>query len=286
MKILDTYHQILEIYDEGKFNFEKWNIYINTIYENVAHLFIDDMNRCIETGKYTFADKYLPVLNDVYKNVELRETAYNSFTKVVNGLTEKIFAKFRRELDVDIVFYLGLCNAAGWVRNVNDRTVIFLGLEKIMELNWCDLQSMYGLLYHELGHVYQKQYGVLERQFDNNREFFIWKLFTEGIAMYFEQVLVGDFAFFHQDRNGWKAWCDNHLHEIKRDFDRDLQTMNNKNQNYFGDWVTYQGHGDVGYYLGCKFIRFIRERYAFEEIINWDMNKVERLYCEFIDFGK
>lgn len=283
MKILDSYHQILEIYDDGKFNFEKWSIYINEIYENSASMFVDDMNRCIATGEYTFTENYLPVLNEVYSNIELRELAHDSFTKVVNGLPEKIFDKFRRELDVEIVFYVGLCNAAGWVKNIDGRTVIFLGLEKIMELNWCDLQSMYGLIYHELGHVYQKQYGVLERKFGNHREIFLWKLFTEGIAMYFEQVLVRDLAFFHQDRNGWKAWCDAHLEEIKRDFDRDLQTMNAQNQNYFGDWVTYQGHGDVGYYLGCKFIHFIREKYEFDEIINWDIKRVEKLYGEFIE---
>lgn len=286
MKILDTYYQILEIYDNGNFNLEKWNRYINTIYENSASLFMNDMNDCIETGKYTFVDNYLPILNAVYKEVELREQAHNSFVKAMNGLAEKIFSEFGRELDVDIVFYLGLCNAAGWVKNVNGRTVIFLGLEKIMELNWCDLRSMYGLLYHELGHVYQKQYGVLERSFDNNRESFLWELFTEGIAMYFEQVLVGDFTFFHQDRNGWKSWCDNHLDEIKSDFDSDLQTMSRQNQKYFGDWVTYQGHGDVGYYLGCEWIHFIRERYELEEIINWDMNEVEKSYREFVDAGK
>lgn len=282
MKIIDTYHQIADIFEDGNFNIKKWNHYINDIYEDSASMFMDDMNRCIATGRYTFAENYLPVLNEVYRNVDLRELAHASFVEVVSGLKEKIFEKFSRELDVEIVFYVGLCNAAGWVKSINGKTIIFLGLEKIMELNWCDLQSMYGLIYHELGHVYQKQYGVLERKYVNNREYFLWKLFTEGIAMYFEQVLVEDFDFFHQDRGGWKTWCDNHLQEIKRDFDCDLQTMNAQNQNYFGDWVDYQGHGDVGYYLGCKFIKFIAEKYGFDEILNWDIQKVEIAYCKFI----
>ena len=36
-------------------------------------------------------------------------------------------------------------------------------LEKIMELGWCDTDAMIGLIVHELGHVYQSQFGVLHR---------------------------------------------------------------------------------------------------------------------------
>lgn len=51
---------------------------------------------------------------------------------------------------------------------------------------------MYGLIYHELGHEYHNQYGVLDRTLDSNRHQFLWQLFTEGIAMYFEQMLIDD----------------------------------------------------------------------------------------------
>lgn len=44
---------------------------------------------------------------------------------------------------------------------------------------------------------------------DNCNRNFVWQLFTEGIAMYFEQALVGNFNYYHQDKNGCLEWCDN-----------------------------------------------------------------------------
>ena len=50
---------------------------------------------------------------------------------------------------------------------------------------------MIGLMIHELGHVYQSQYGSLSYQENSMAEKFLWQLFTEGVAMVFEQEIVG-----------------------------------------------------------------------------------------------
>ena len=73
------------------------------------------------------------------------ETLHTSFVRVTNGLNQRIIDCFAHELEIDIVLYLGLCNAAGWVTNINGRDVILLGIEKILELSWYDEDSMYGL---------------------------------------------------------------------------------------------------------------------------------------------
>lgn len=185
-------------------------------------------------------------------------------------------------MDIDIVLYVGLCNGAGWVTNINDRDVILLGVEKILELNWLDEASMCGLIYHELGHSYHTQYGDFNQQSDISEQNFVWQLFTEGIAMYFEQILVNDFNYYHQDKNGWLEWCDNHFSEILADFRNDLEAMTKCNQRYFGDWVSYSGKGDVGYYLGTKFVQKLNEKYDFEELINM---KIDRVYQEFISYA-
>ena len=140
---------------------------------------------------------------------------------------------------------------------------------------------MNGLICHELGHVYQKQYGTLKREFDNFEDSFLWQLFTEGVAMCFEQTVVGDAEYYHQDKNGWKAWCDGHFEQIRSDFARDLKTMSQADQRYFGDWVSYNGRGDVGYYLGCRFVRYILSDYGFDEIICFDIAKVKELFERF-----
>ena len=131
--------------------------------------------------------------------------------------------------------------------------------------------------------VYHKQYGMFNQYSDDNKKAFVWQLFVEGIAMYFEQVLVKDFDYFHQDKNGWKAWCDSHFQQILAEFNADLPTMTRVNQRYFGDWVNYSGYGDVGYYLGTRFVQELYNKYCFEQLINMKIDDVYKFYLEFVD---
>ena len=282
IRIIDTYKEINPLFDDGKFSIDKWKTYINQIYTNSAELFLSDMEKCLGNGKYTYENDILPVLNDVFENPKL-EILHESFSKVVNQLNQKVLDTFGKELNVDIVLYMGLCNGAGWVTNINSVDTVLLGVEKIIELDWCDINAMYGLIYHELGHVYQKQYGTLERALSDSKSVFLWQLFTEGIAMYFEQVLVENLNFYHQDTNGWKAWCDDNFLQIKTDFHNDLDTMTKQNQRYFGDWCRYHGKGDVGYYLGARFIQYLVKEHSFDDLITNDLPRVSELFSEFME---
>lgn len=176
---------------------------ISILFMKIHHIFFPMRSTNISSGKYTFEKDFLPIINSVYLNPSLSKL-HDSFLQVTDGLNKCIISNFGREIDVDIVLYPGLCNAAGWVKKINGRDTVLLGVEKIIELNWFDLKSMCGLIYHELGHIYHAQHGVLYRKSGDNRKNFIWQLFMEGIAMHFEQVCVGDLEFYHQDTNGWK----------------------------------------------------------------------------------
>ena len=281
IKIIDTYPQINNLFKNGTFDLEKWELYINSIYDNSVHLFKNDLKEYLDSGKYIYEKDILPILNAVNRHPAL-ELLHTSFRKVTDSLNERVVDGFGKELVVDIVLYVGLCNAAGWVTNINGRDVILLGMEKILELNWQDEDSMCGLIYHELGHVYHKQYGLFRQHSDDNRQKFVWQLFTEGIAMYFEQVLVNDLNYYHQNRDGWKEWCDNHFQQILEDFNAELPTMTRSTQRYFGDWVNYCGRGDVGYYLGTKLVRYLRDKYCFEQLINMEIEDVYKEYLEFV----
>ena len=282
MRIIDTYPAVFSAYEGTAFCFKKWKSYIDSIFPNVSSLFVSDVRQCLETGEFSWEQDYLPVLNAVMLHDELREKIHVSFCKATDNLEHSIYDKFGKSLDVDIVFCLGLCNAAGWMTEYQGNKTVFLGIEKIMELNWCEIDDMYGVIYHELGHAYQEQYGVFKRTFNNNTDHFLWQLFTEGVAMCFEQTLIGDSNYYHQDKNGWKNWCDVHFEEIKADFNRDLKSMTSDNQRYFGDWVEYNGHGDVGYYLGCRFVRHILSAYELDEIICFNIDIITQLYKQFI----
>lgn len=286
MIITDTFERIPALFDGGQFCMEKWEAYAASIHPELARLCREDVRECLATGQVSWEADYLPVLNAVITDPEKRERAHESFLAAVNGLEEKITAAFGRAPDVEIIFYVGLCCGAGWVTELGGKTVVLLGLEKIMELSWHNQDSMLGLIYHELGHVYQAQFGVLERELPEDRQSFLWQLFTEGIAMVFEQEAAGTPGVFHQYDGAWKTWCDEHFDQIRRDFDADLSAMTFANQRWFGDWVEYLGRGDVGYYLGCRFVRFILEQYAFDSILSFEIDQVEALYARFIHHGE
>lgn len=284
IKTIDTYSQIDTLFDNGKFNTEKWELYINSIYDECADIFKNDLRYYLDSGNYVYEKDILPIINAVYKNPQL-QALHSSLCNIAADLNDKILDCFGCELNVDIVLYMGLCNAAGWVTAINGRDVVLLGIEKILELNWCDVPSMYGLVYHELGHIYHRQYGVFHQWSDNNCQNFVWQLFSEGIAMYFEQVLVNDDNFYHQNKNGWLEWCDNNYEKILADFYSDLPTMTKSNQKYFGDWVKYHGKGDVGYYLGTKFVRQLCDKYDIKQLINMNIGEIYQEYLTFTDSG-
>lgn len=280
IKIIDTLSQINSLFDDRTFNIGKWENYINSIYDKSADIFKNDLKEYLESGDYIYEKDILPIINAVYDNISL-QILQTSFYKVTDKLNDKIKEHFNNELNVDIVLYLGLCNGAGWVNNINGRDVILLGIEKILELNWCDEDSMYGLIYHELGHVYHKQYGEFEQHSEDNERNFVWQLFTEGIAMYFEQILVGDTNYFHQNKNGWLDWCEENYYQIVKDFNSDLMRMTRFNQRYFGDWVDYYGRSDIGYFLGAKFVQYLCDKIGFEQLIEMRIDEIYQEFCCF-----
>lgn len=269
-----------EVYVQGKFSLEKWKTYIEKVFPGCASLFLSDVDSCLATGKYTWEGDFLPVLEAVPGHPGLQEMERH-FSAVTKGLEERVLSLFGRSMDVEIVLYLGLLNGAGWVTEVNGRQHVLLGAEKILELGWQGMDAMRGLVWHELGHVYQARWGTLERETENKEEAFVWQLFTEGVAMVFEQLLSGDDDYFHQDRDGWKAWCDAHFEQSLADFAADLPHMTFQNQRFFGDWASYEGKGDVGYYLGAKFVRHLMQKTPFDRLITWDTQQVYEQFCRY-----
>lgn len=133
IKIIDTYPQLDSLFENHIFRMEKWEVYINSIYEGSAEIFQTDMKECLMGGAYTYEKDFLPVINAVMQNPK-RNILHNSFLTVTDQLNDKIIDRFGAALDVDIVLYLGLCNGAGWATTVNGRDVVLLGAEKILEL--------------------------------------------------------------------------------------------------------------------------------------------------------
>lgn len=281
MRIIDTTDAISAVFASGSFQLADWEVYMDASLPDAKTMCLEDMQECLDAG-FSWEDDFLPVLNGVQENEEKRMTAIRSFHEVADQLDKRILGRFGRTLDVDLILYLGLCSGAGWVVSLGGRETVLLGLEKILELDWHGVNAMTGLILHELGHVYQAQYGVLRRDIEDLPRQFLWQLFTEGVAMVFEQETVGDPESFHQYDEDWKQWCSRHEDLLRRSFYEDLQTMKHENQRYFGDWVRFEGYGDTGYYLGARFVRFLLRSDSFDRVIRYDLGQVKDGYDRFL----
>jgi len=281
IKVINACDNIKDLYVNNIFMFDRWREYIEDVVPGSGHIFVDDMNKTINECKLFYERDYLPILNNVITSNKIDEVI-KSFREATYDLDNKVKAVFNRTPNVYIILCLGLCNGAGWAIKDNGNRFIFLGIEKIIELNWGDYKSMHGLITHELGHIYQMQFGKLDRYYEGKDEY-LWKLYTEGIAMYFEQALINDFNFFHQDKDNWLIDNDNELVNIINDFNRDLSIMTINNQRYFGDLVRYNGRSDVGYYLGARFVYWILRNNEFDRIIKQDIKFVSNMWNMYIN---
>ena len=63
VKIIDTFAQINDLFEDGKFILDKWKTYLNSIYDNAANLVINDMKECLDSGDYVYEKDILPIIN-------------------------------------------------------------------------------------------------------------------------------------------------------------------------------------------------------------------------------
>lgn len=275
MKIVDTYNDIFSAYSNRKFDLALWEKYADKIPLNLKQKVKSDYLR------NDFDNLGLPVLNSLPDKTELLEQAHNAFLKVTENLSQRIMDKFGVDLDVTIVFYLGLCNAAGWATTIDGKSVVLLGIEKIVELEWCNESSMIALIYHELGHIWHFLYEPKAMML-NKKTKAMQQLFREGIAMVFEQSLCNDFSYFHQDINGWLEWCTENETEIKTEYLRRVDSHESV-QDFFGDWCSYKAHSDVGYFLGSRFVLYLMKEYNLQEIAGFKLNRVYKEFHSYVN---
>ncbi len=269
MKIIDTYSEIFNCFAEGKFNIRLWEKYADSIFPNLSNKLKED------SKNYNFEKEVLPVIQGLLNSKEKALMAHSAFIKATENLANIAMERLEEDIDITIVLYLGLCNGAGWATEINGQKVILLGIEKIVELDWCSETAMKGLIYHELGHIFHYKHRLLKDELNNNKEKSLFQLYTEGFAMYIEQLLCGNSEFYHQNTNGWLDWYRNNQ---KRMYQLFLIKINNNEstQEFFGDWNNIEGKSDVGYYLGCELIKNLSYQYSLKELASLDLSLVEK----------
>ena len=203
MKIIDTYDDVLNFFrnSNDRFNRKVWTRYAELISTELPEKCLSD------SASYDFEKDILPVIEVALNSRDKLEKLHNSFLEAIKELKERFEKIFGIDVEVDIILYLGLCNGAGWATKLNGNPAILLGIEKIIELNWSNNNNMTALIYHELGHIWHNAVGTLYHDTKSVSEKSLWQLYQEGLAMYCEQLLVDDFSYYHQDKDGWLAWC-------------------------------------------------------------------------------
>ncbi|MDD4296875.1 MAG: hypothetical protein PHC69_07940 [Ruminiclostridium sp.] len=267
MKVIDTYNKILSSFSHNEFSITLWRDYADLVSPFLSQKVEED------ASSYDFNKQVIPVITYALNNADKLEQAHSSFVEATQQLQKRIIEVFGNDLDVNIILYLGLCNGAGWATSLAGKKTVLLGIEKIIELDWCDLSSMSSLIYHELGHIWHDIFGNLYYTTNNRGESSIWQLYQEGIAMYCEKLLCKNFSFYHQDKNGWLKWCDENRKTLFVEYLRRIDACEST-QDFFGDWHNYQGHSDVGYYLGCEFIKWLVNRYSLLEIAKLNIKTI------------
>lgn len=274
MKTVNTVPEILSTFPDSHFDKQRWREYTGAIHPELPKLCEED------TAKYELEKDVLPVIEAALGEQERVRRLGSRFERVVAELQERLPILFDKECEVTVVLYLGLCNAAGWVTFLGGKKVVLLGVEKILELNWDSEEKLKALLYHEIGHIWHEIYGNLEFPAHTQSRQSMLQLWQEGIAMVCEQILSKDERYYHQDENGWLAWCQEQEPMIKEEYGRRLE-QEESTQDFFGDWCDFCGYSDVGYYLGCRFVRWMMKENDLREIAAMGAAELLEKYTRF-----
>ena len=130
---------------------------------------------------------------------------------------------------------------------------------------------MQALIFHEIGHIWHKTYESIGGSVRGENS--LAQLYQEGLAMVCEHILCQDDGYYHQNQNGWLDWCRKTKPKIKREYLRRVD-KNISTQDFFGDWCSYKNHSDVGYYLGCEFVKYLQRQYSLVDIASLNVNQL------------
>lgn len=232
----------------------------------------------LQIGNYgknwrNFAEKYVfskftswfPKTSRVWRNLlSVIPYAYREFVKF-----------WRNRLDVVFVVYVGIGCGAGWATEYRGRRAVLLGLENIVDLNWCSLEDLRGLIIHELAHlIHMALRGLSAREFEELESDPLFLLYSEGYATYIEEELTGKGLARIASDNSWLNWCKRHLGFLSREYLSRTESGKPVND-FYGSWLSIEGKSQTGYYLGYEFIKYLARKTSLRSIAVLNVKKIK-----------
>lgn len=266
----------------------------------------DFTNKQLQAYWYSFMDQF-GILRDMciddYKNegYEWQELSinkvFNYSEEYVNRMTrtsqmiESIIVSMKGKLnsffkletdDITIIIYHGLGNAAGWVTKYKGKPAIYLGLEKIVELEWNSKEKLEDLISHEYGHLIHMK--VRNESLDPYTDFtrkMIYRIYTEGLATYCEKIFNGR----HISSPKWFKKAESLEGQLRKEF---LYRLDNKLEtchDFFGDWYPVLGLNEAGYFLGLAIIEGLVKIMSILDVMTLDYKTIECYVIKYLQKG-
>ena len=128
--VYDTFSALAAL--SGKaFTLDAWQRYAAGIYD------ISFANKIeADAQDYNLKEQVFPVIEAALGDAAGLARAHASFLQATESLAERVGHLLPGMPDVDIVFYLGLCNGAGWATEFRGQPTVLIGVEKVLELSW------------------------------------------------------------------------------------------------------------------------------------------------------
>lgn len=257
---------------------------------------------------YPFKNVFPHFISDLEK---MKEAAYN-LKQVLDNAQKKIDNIIEGDGEIYIIIYVGAGTGAGHVTKYKNRPAMLFGLENIANLNWHNIKTLKGLVFHELGHVIhmierekncpkltktdkESKYG--EKNEENVLEKYenlIWfRLYEEGIAQRFEHLLQGKETWHMDDQitedgtSQWKSWIDDNYNYICNTFYNRVLNENHKLSDLFGSDrensdCNFHGKIQVGYYIGAQMIKEWQKSLSLKKIMKLPEKDIKERVIDYL----
>ncbi len=219
--------------------------------------------------------------NRIFPDLDDRLPAMRTARENLLSLCPVICSKAGQVLDFRtdacLVIYVGIGCGAGWVTTFRDRYSILFGLENIAECDWCDPESITGLVSHEFGHVLHYNLRLQNKKKLDSGAW--WQLYTEGFAQECE-AMINDSSHQETQDSDWLVWCRQNKSRLAAEFIQAVDGGQPVNK-FFGSWFEIEGHSETGYFLGHEVIKVLGETMSFREVaLLEDFEKCSRKILE------